>query len=69
MNLLAVHEHFADMGPLEWATAAVAGLVAAWVIYLCVRHALRPGEEQPDHIKRSILDEEPAPLASDRVQP
>ena len=55
----ADHQHFTQMGPWEWATAVVAGLVCIWAVWRSVRYALDPGETEPDHIKRSILDDVP----------
>jgi hypothetical protein len=34
----------------------LAGVVAAWSIGKAVIYTLRPGEEDPGHIKRLILD-------------
>lgn|GEM_PF-5014310 len=71
MNLLALlclvpraclgadHQHFAQMGAWEWATAVLAGLVCIWALWRTVRYALNPGETDLDHIKRSILDDVP----------
>lgn len=59
----AAHDHPAlqDLGPLAWVALAVAGLAAAWVIWKAVRFTFHPGEEEPDHIKRSILQEPEPP--------
>lgn len=58
-SLLAAHEHFRDMGAVEWITAVVAVVLSAWSIWLAVRYTLKPGETEPDHVKRSILDDGP----------
>ena len=42
---------------------AGAGLVTVWVIWRAVRLTVRPGEKDPDHIKRRILEDSPAPGA------
>ena len=51
--------------PFEWVMFVVAGVVGAWVIWKAVRYTLKPGETEPDHVKRSILndptDPPPAP--------
>ena len=60
MSLLAAHEHFENLGPFEWAAVAAAGVVSAWVIWKAVVYTLHPGEEDPGHIKRMILDDGPA---------
>lgn len=62
---LAAHEHapFSSWGWLEWAIFAACALVTAWVLWLAVRWTLRPGEEDPDHVKRSILDDDGPPDA------
>jgi hypothetical protein len=56
---LAAHEHspFEDLGPLGWALGLVCAAISVWVIWLSVRWTFRPGEEDPDHPKRSIFDE------------
>ena len=62
-GLLAAHDHpaFEDFGPLAWITVVVAGVAVAWVIWKAVRYTLHPGEQEPDHIKWSILEEPDAP--------
>lgn len=57
MTLLAAHQHFQDLTPLEWAVTGAAALSVIWTIYLSVRYTLRPGETEPDHIKRLILED------------
>ena len=66
--LLAAHRHFAELGLGEWAMVLVAGLVSAWAIWRSVGYALHPGETEPDHIKRLILEDDNAPPAP-RVPP
>lgn len=54
---------WSEWGPLEWAIVAVGGAISLWVIWRAVRTTLRPGEEAPDHVKRSILEDEDRALA------
>jgi hypothetical protein len=58
-GLLAEHAHasWEDFDALAWILVVGAALVAAWVIWKAVRYTFEPGETEPDHIKRSILDE------------
>lgn len=47
-------------GPIEpftWAVLVVTGLFVAWTIVRAVLYTVRPGEDEPDHIKRSVLTE------------
>jgi hypothetical protein len=55
---------FSAWGWVEWTIFVVCCLVTAWVLWLAVRWTFRPGEEEPDHVKRSILDDDPPPPAS-----
>jgi len=45
-------------GVVEWAVFLVAGVVTAWVLWKAVRYTFEPGEDEADHVKRSILDAE-----------
>jgi hypothetical protein len=56
-----VHPTWANFGPTEWIAVVVAGVIAVWCVWKAVMYTLRPGETEPDHIKRRIL-EEPAAL-------
>jgi hypothetical protein len=57
---LAAHDHdVSALGPWEWVIVGAASIVAAWVIWKAVALTLHPGEEEPDHIKRTILQDEP----------
>lgn len=41
--------------------ASLVGLAAAvvlWAFYAAIRYTARPGEEDPDHVKRRILTED-----------
>ncbi len=50
------HQHFQGLGAFEWAVVGAAILASAWCVWLAVRYTLHPGETEPDHVKRSILD-------------
>lgn len=63
------HEHFQGFGVLEWTLTLTAALASAWCIWLAVRYTLRPGESDPGHIKRLILDEPRRPSAVAPVLP
>ena len=52
------HPTWADFGPVEWVALVVAGALGAWTIWKAVMYTIRPGEESPDHIKRSILHDD-----------
>ncbi len=59
--LLAEHAHsVTDATPLMWAIWAAAFVASALSIWAAVRMTLHPGEEEPDHVKRSILDDDAA---------
>jgi hypothetical protein len=61
---LAAHDHdLSSLGPVGWVLVGLASLVALWVIVKAVMLTLHPGEEEPDHIKRSILEPDEAPPA------
>jgi hypothetical protein len=60
--LLGAHEHFRDMGAVEWITAVLAAAASLGSIWLAVRYTLEPGETDRDHVKYSILNDEPAPV-------
>jgi hypothetical protein len=64
--LLAAHDHLAGLGPVGWAILGAAVLASLWVIWRAVHLTLHPGEEEPDHIKRSILADEAAAPRRDR---
>lgn len=68
------HDHPAwqDFGLLEWVLAGLAGLFTAWSIWRAVVYTLRPGEEEPDHLKRMIFEDpsgQPTGPASIDVEP
>jgi hypothetical protein len=58
-RLPLAHDHPAwqDFGALEWILAGSAGLFTAWAIWRAVVYTLRPGEEEPDHLKRMIFED------------
>jgi hypothetical protein len=62
LPLLAEHAHgVAGADAWMWAIWAAAFLVSAWAIWAAVRATFRPGETEPDHVKRSILGDDAAP--------
>lgn len=42
----------------EYLLVGGAVVVLVWVFYLAIRVSVWPGEEEPDHIKRLILEDE-----------
>ncbi|MEO8634431.1 MAG: hypothetical protein ABI587_04040 [Gemmatimonadales bacterium] len=48
--------HGAPQGNLDFLLLAVAIGVVCLVFLLCARYFLHPGEMEPDHIKRRILE-------------
>lgn len=65
MNPLLAHAHdlFTGWSPGEWALFGLEVAVSLAVLWLAVRSTLDPREDEPDHVKRSILDDEPWPPA------
>lgn len=57
------HPTWADFGPVEWVAIVVAQGLAVWAVWKAVMYTIRPGEEEPDHIKRAIFQE------NDHAQP
>jgi hypothetical protein len=53
-------------GPLDYVIVAVAMLVVVLTAIQTIRWLVAPGENAPDHIKRVILDDEPAPRSTDQ---
>lgn len=55
----------------EYLLAGFSMAIVLWVFYLAIRMTLRPGEEEKDHIKRTILDDrwETPAKPSDQVEP
>jgi hypothetical protein len=45
-----------DLG--EWILFSLVALGAVWVLWKAVQYSVHPGEEAPDHVKRSILADE-----------
>lgn len=54
---LGSHAHFGNLTTFEWVLVGVAALAAAWSIWKAVGYTLRPGEDDPGHVKRLILDD------------
>lgn len=57
--LLAEHRPPAweDFDALTWSLVGISAVAAIWVVWKAVHYTMHPGEAEPDHIKRSILDE------------
>ena len=55
-HLPLAHAHFGNLTGFEWVLVGIAGLVGAWSIWKAVAYTLRPGEDDPGHVKRLILD-------------
>jgi hypothetical protein len=71
--ILLQHEgHQMATGPhaaWEYVLAGFSFAIVLWVFYLAIRMTLRPGEEEEDHIKRTILDDHWEPPAKSVDQP
>ncbi len=52
-----VHPSWESFGALEWTVIGLAGLITAWSIWKCVSYTIRPGEDDPAHIKHGILND------------
>ncbi len=61
------HAHSAAEKPLliEYVVVAFACVVCAYALVRAVQWTVRPGEQNPDHIKRTILEDEPPAKFSD----
>ncbi len=55
---LLQHAHRPPRSPLEYVIVFIAAVVTAYVLVLAVKWTMRPGEDRPDHIKRTILEDE-----------
>jgi hypothetical protein len=55
---LAAHP-FEGLSAWEWVLVGAAVLAAGWAIWKAVLLTLRPGETDPQHIKRQILEDPP----------
>jgi hypothetical protein len=51
------HSPFAGLSALEWIVVALASATFLWVVWLAVRWTFHPGETDPRHVKRSILED------------
>ena len=59
--MIGAHVHdLSGLSALEWVIVGVSSVGVAWVFWLAVRLTLRPGEDDPDHVKRSILEDDHA---------
>jgi hypothetical protein len=57
--VLAEHAHgLAGAGFWAWAVWAAACLVSVWVLWAAVRATFRPGERDPRHVKREVLEDD-----------
>ena len=54
---LAAHGHsfFGELTAWEWVWFGLESAVFVWVLWLAIKWTLRPGEDDPHHVKRSIL--------------
>ena len=43
---------------VDWSLVALAAAVVLWAFYAAVRYTVRPGEEDPHHVKRRVLFDE-----------
>lgn len=57
LGALAAHSHptWEDFSATVWVAVVVSSALVIWAIWKAVMYTLRPGEEEPDHIKRQIL--------------
>ncbi|MCL6482391.1 MAG: hypothetical protein K6U02_11765 [Firmicutes bacterium] len=62
LSLFWQHAHVPAEKPLliEYGVVAVACVVCAYALVRAVQWTVRPGEQNPDHIKRTILEEAPS---------
>ena len=56
-------------GAIEWAVYGAMALACVWVLWRAVQTTVHPGEEAPDHVKRSILDDDATPFGAASVPP
>ena len=52
-----VHPTWADFTATTWIAVVLIAIAAFWSIWKAVMYTLDPGETEPDHIKRMILEE------------
>jgi len=58
------HSPFDRLSLFGWILVGVAAAVGVWTLWLSVRWTFFPGETEPDHPKRMILDDDAPPGAS-----
>ena len=56
-----MHSMPAPVSPVEYVLVAIAVVTAAYALVAAVRMTFRPGETEPNHIKRVILDDDAGP--------
>ena len=49
------HPTWADFTASTWILLVLVGVGTGWTIWKAVMYTVRPGEDEPDHIKRLIL--------------
>lgn len=65
--VLAAHDHdVSSLGVFEWLLVGLAALLVVWVIWRAVILTIHPGEDEPDHIKRMILNDDTPPVGNPR---
>ena len=50
--------HVSHASALDWMLVCAAAVILVWSLAAALRYTLRPGESDPGHIKRRILDDE-----------
>ena len=51
------HPTWSDFTPTTWVAVVLIAIGAFWSIWKAVMYTIHPGETEPDHIKRIILQE------------
>jgi len=60
LSLLGSHAHdLSGLSTLGWGIVLAAGVFVAWVFWRAIVLTLRPNEDDPQHIKHQILEEDP----------
>jgi hypothetical protein len=55
------HSPFEELSLFGWILVGAALVLGVWALWLSVRWTFFPGETEPDHPKRSILDDDAPP--------